>query len=481
MDKNSPALEHHLRRNAVGALEAGFMGITHSSIAADAASLLIGAVAFALGALPLAMLIGLVIYVLILNVNYQLSKRITSAGGYYTYVTKAFGGHTGLYALWGDSIFEIYAFSLFGALGFATTIFYYFPGVSSIRFIWVPIFLGVLAVQYFIAYRGIIVSIRFMFITAGAEVLFLSISSLVILLKTGFAGIPTSFSLVPVHYSGTLLLFGALFAAFSLTGTVAPVSLGHEIKRPTRNLPLALVAAFLIAGITIMLVSMALVSGWGIGNMASFATYANPGQIVWTKWLGSVGGILFAVFVLNSYFGVGIAAQTDISRMWFAAAKEGMLLPSSFGRVHPKYKSPNVILTWIFVISIIVTLPVALWLGPLNATIVFAIPASLAWLSYKLLTAISVPVIVRKMKDKVKIITHIVLPAALIIFIGLLIYSTVVPIPPPPSLYGLIAYPILLIAGAVVAEIFLKKHKNSVKNAGSYIITKDDEEEVEAK
>ena len=192
-------------------------------------------------------------------------------------------------------------------------------------------------------------------------------------------------------------------------------------------------------------------------------------------------GIIFAVFVLNSYFGVGIAAQTDISRMWFAAAKEGMLLPSSFGRVHPKYKSPNVILTWIFVISIIVTLPVALWLGPLNATIVFAIPASLAWLSYKLLTAISVPVIVRKMKDKVKIITHIVLPAALIIFIGLLIYSTVVPIPPPPSLYGLIAYPILLIAGAVVAEIFLKKHKNSVKNAGSYIITKDDEEEVEAK
>lgn len=479
MNENNQTSEHHLKRNAVGALEAGFLGVTHSSIAADAASLLIGAVAFALGALPLAMLIGLVIYLLILNVNYQLSKRVTSAGGYYSYVTKAFGGHTGIYSLWGDSIFEIYAFSLFGALGFATTVYYYFPGVSSIPFIWIPIFLAVLATQFIIAYRGIVVSVRFMFITAGAEVLFLSISSLVILLKTGFAGIPTSFSLAPVHGSTSLLLFGALFAAFSLTGTVAPVALGHEIKKPTKSLPIALVASFLIAGITIMLVSMALVSGWGIGNIASFTTYSNPGQIVWTKWLGSVGGIIFAVFVLNSYFGVGIAAQTDISRMWFAAAKEGMLFPRNFERLHNKYKSPSVILIWVFIISIIVTLPVALWLGPLTATIVFAIPASLAWLSYKLLTAISMPVIVRKMGDKIKIITHIVLPSVLIIFIGLLIYSTVIPLPAPPSLYGLIAYPILLIAGAVVIEIFIRKHPTAIKNAGSYIITRDDEEVIE--
>ncbi len=69
-----------LMRNGVGPWHAIFLGFSHSAPAADVASLLIGVAIVAYGAMPLAMVLGVVLYLMVGNTNYSYSKNVASSG-----------------------------------------------------------------------------------------------------------------------------------------------------------------------------------------------------------------------------------------------------------------------------------------------------------------------------------------------------------------------------------------------------------------
>ena len=81
----------HLRESSIGLPQTLFQSITHMAPGAAIAFSILFSVGFAGPALPLSVLLALAACLLVASSIGQLAKHIPSAGGLYSYVTKALG------------------------------------------------------------------------------------------------------------------------------------------------------------------------------------------------------------------------------------------------------------------------------------------------------------------------------------------------------------------------------------------------------
>jgi len=96
----------HLREHSVGLPEVLFQSITHMAPGAAVAFSILVAVQFAGPALPLAVLFALIACTLVANSIGQLAKQMPSAGGLYTYMSRALGKRAGFLTGWAFLLFE---------------------------------------------------------------------------------------------------------------------------------------------------------------------------------------------------------------------------------------------------------------------------------------------------------------------------------------------------------------------------------------
>jgi amino acid transporter len=459
-----------LAKNAVGLWHAIFLGFSHSAPAADVASLLIGVALVAYGAMPLAMLLGVILYLAIANTNWWYSRNVASAGGYYSFISHGLSSKASLYGAWFQQFYELYTYALFGSLGFATTLYLYFPYLSSVPYLWVPLFFIPQVTIFLLAYWGIRPSLRYVLYTGSAEAVFLLVTSLIIIVRAGPSNTLSVFTFSPVKGSVTAVFFGLLFAADSMTGAISPVSLGEEIREPKKNLPRAFFGSVAIAGIVLIVASYALTVGWGVNNMSTFGNYANPGQIVFFRYLGPIGGYLLALFILNSYFSCGVAGCTDLTRMWYAMGRDGVLFPRQFGEVHPKYRSPHKAVLALFLVSSVIAIVAGVALGPLNATISLAITSTVSWIVVKVATSAGLPLFAKRHLGRIRVFYHVVVPTVVVVTSLIILYSTYVPLPSGPLFYGAILTPVYAVIGAVWIEVFCRRHPELVVKAGKHSV-----------
>ena len=85
----------HLQEHSIGFAQVLFQSITHMAPAAAVAFSLLVGFSFAGPALPLSVLLALVVALLIANSVGQLAKQMPSAGGLYTYTSRALGPKAG--------------------------------------------------------------------------------------------------------------------------------------------------------------------------------------------------------------------------------------------------------------------------------------------------------------------------------------------------------------------------------------------------
>src|SRR5205814_9961001 len=96
----------HLREHSIGLPQVLFQSVTHMAPGAAIAFSILFSVQFAGPALPLSVLFALIACVLVASSIGQLAKHIPSAGGLYSYVTKALGPHAGFMVGWAFLLFE---------------------------------------------------------------------------------------------------------------------------------------------------------------------------------------------------------------------------------------------------------------------------------------------------------------------------------------------------------------------------------------
>jgi APA family basic amino acid/polyamine antiporter len=262
----------------------------------------------------------------------EVGSKITSSGGVYTYIERAFGPFAGFLA---NNIFWLGGCVMSDAAianALADTMKYFFPSLSIdlVRILFLFFVFGSLTL---LNIRSVKNGVRFIEFTSLGKLIPLVI--LVILAIRFVEPGNLQWVIAPtVSNIGTASLL--LFYAF--LGFEGPVSNGGEIKNPKRTVPLGLfwgVSAVLVLYIAIQLVTQG-VLGAGIETYKEAPLAAVAGIA-----LGKSGFVLIVVVTAISMLGSLAGEILSIPRILFAGARDG-LLPKPLAKVHPRFLTPHI-------------------------------------------------------------------------------------------------------------------------------------------
>ena len=272
----------------------------------------------------------------------EVSSRITTSGGMYAYIEKAFG------PFWGFLANTLFWFGT-GAFVAAALI----NGIADMLSIPFPIlnqsfYRGLLFLIFFIgvAYSNIIGTKQGMLIIKIITVI--KILPLILILVAGLAQLNTAnlswqgFPSVDKLGAASLILF------FAFAGGETALNISGEMKNPNRTAPLGLLLGVLFLVIFYALLQIVSQSAMG----AELANQKAPLAAVAGILLGSWGiKVLIACGVI-AIFGSFYSIILGFSRVLFAGAKDG-LLPKFLSAVHPKYATPHLAIISFSVIAFI--------------------------------------------------------------------------------------------------------------------------------
>ena len=357
-----PLIETDLRAGALGFPEVLMQGITHIAPAVGLV-LTIQFVASVAGlTTPLAFLCGFLIVLTLGIALTQLARRLPSAGGYYTYVSRTVGPRAGFLTAW---VYFLYDPAL-AAINLSLMGYFFESTLRSeygIRCPWWLFFLVATALITFLVCRGIAISAGTMMLLGAGEIAIVVALACFGLLHPGPGGVNLA-GYLPRH-APTLngLYLGVVFTIFCFTGFEAVAPLAEESRNPRRNLPRAIIGSILCMGVFFLFCSWAVMLGWGTQDVAGFVgSRENPCFVLARRFWGHAWVLIF-IAVLNSILAVAIACTNAATRVLFAMSRSGAL-PKALARVHPLWRTP---MNAIFVqtaITLTVGLGLGFWIGP---------------------------------------------------------------------------------------------------------------------
>src|SRR5579859_3363248 len=267
-----------------------------------------------------------------------LARRLPSAGGYYTYVSRALGPDAGLITGWlyGVSVAlvpcALAAFTgavlhdeLYATFGF---------GLG-----WWVYAVAILVLCFWVAFRGIVISARFMMTMGIAEIVIGLALAVTGLLHPGPGGV-TLANFNPGNITSQNGFFLAVvLSIFAFTGFESAAAIGEESREPRRLIPAAIVGSVVMLGVFYVITAWGLQIGWGTAHLTALANSPTAPAFVLAKHLWGIGWVIVLIALLNSGIGVCIACTTSSTRTLYGMARTGAL-PAIFGAVHPRHQTP---------------------------------------------------------------------------------------------------------------------------------------------
>jgi amino acid transporter len=284
-----------------------------------------------------------------------LSRRLTSAGGFYTWVRHSLGKGTAFQAGWlmmgGYALFEA---SLLGAFGsytnssFSSYLHFNLPGG------WVAYALIGALIIFSLSYFDVKWSVYAMAPFLVLEVGVLVVLDIAISIHGGAAGhdFVHTFTVAGANLKGAapggLLGIGVAMAlgVWSWVGFEAGAVYGEEARNPRRAVPVAIFSV--IAGLTLLYTwtaySATIGYGWthAVDQLGNLTGNPTPYYPLADRFVP--GGILKALMIVaisTSALACGLAFHNGMVRYLYAMGREG-ILGRIFGRTHPKYRSPHI-------------------------------------------------------------------------------------------------------------------------------------------
>jgi len=358
-----------LRRDALG-LTALFFCI--ATAAAPMTALLFNTPVIVSGAgyaVPAAFIVATVM-LLIFTVGYiEMSRRVTSAGGFYSFVSHGFGQAAGLGTASVVAVsYAILTAAIIGVFGyFAQTTLQEWLHVDVP--VWVLLF-GLVLVDLAFVYFDIRITARILGAFFVAEIVGVLIFAAAVLLQGGDHGISAA-PLNPAklfNNPAAIAVFGAaapgiaLFGAFwSWVGFEMAPNYGEESRQPRRIFAPATYATLLVLGFVYVLVTFAFVNGWGLNHVAQAVQAQFSGKYVsayyplTTRYVGAGLTDAFKVLIITSAFACQLAFFNTAARYLFALGRE-RILPAKLGATHGRHQTPHVA-------SLVLAVFLALWIA----------------------------------------------------------------------------------------------------------------------
>lgn len=351
-----------LRPNSLGLVGVTMQAITHIAPAIAALFFTQFIVSLAGVTAPLAYVVGVVVVLMLGNTLVQFSKHLPSAGGYYTYVSRALSPRAGFITSWmyvlysplsGGAIYGFFGFILAGQLQ-------EHYGLNVPWLWWACIAVGAPAVA-FLQYRGIKISARTVVVLGAAEM-----AIVLALAITGFANPgPGGVSLGVFNFGNKLALSGFALAVVlsvqGLTGWEAAAPLAEETREPRRNVPRSVMISIILLGCFLVFTFWGVITGFGVNTVGRLINSpVLPGLGLADKYWGAVWWLVMAAF-LSSTLAVCIATANVGTRMWYGMGRSGSF-PKAFAKVS-RHQTPVTAIIAQMCLSLASGLIIGAWFG----------------------------------------------------------------------------------------------------------------------
>jgi amino acid transporter len=268
-----------------------------------------------------------------------MSARLPSAGAYYTYVTRGLGPRYGFVT--GGLMFVAYALLPPAEIGLIGS---YLQSTLKdqlgVDIPWWIIGMVPALLMIFLAYEGIVSSIRTALVLFAAEVMVVLLIAIIIVAKGGAHGLtlhPLSPAASPHGTPG--LVTGFVFAALSFVGFEGAATLSEEVRTPRKTVPRAILLSIVAVGGIYLFCTWAEVVGLGTEKADALTGASTPWNDLaatyapWMTWFIIVASV-------SSMFAVMVNSNNGIIRIFFTMGREG-LLPAWFGQIDAKRKTPT--------------------------------------------------------------------------------------------------------------------------------------------
>ncbi|MDS9472655.1 APC family permease [Sporosarcina pasteurii] len=287
------------------------------------------------GVVPTAYLVALVVMVLTAISYGKMVKAFPQAGSAYTYARETMGPHLGFLVGWA-SLLDYLLLPMVNALIIRIYMESLFPNVS----VWIWVISYVVLVTAINMYSMQSTSSVNMILVVFTLVL---IGTFLILATFQFAngmGEGTLLTINPLTNGNmelAAILTGATVVAFSFIGFDA-ITMYTEEAKDTSTVPRAILLTVMIGGLIFFVASyftQALFPDVSRFNMLD-DTLPEIGLYVG----GQVFQLIFLAGAFGATFASGLASHASVSRLLYVMGRNGVLPKKTFGKLHPKFRTP---------------------------------------------------------------------------------------------------------------------------------------------
>ncbi|MBE1573774.1 APC family permease [Amycolatopsis roodepoortensis] len=329
-----------LAKNVLGV--PGIVFLVLAAVAPLTGMIVIAAIGIAVGnggGMVAAFLLATVVLLLFAVGYAQMSRVLTSAGGFYAFVVKGLGRTPGLVAGFVAMLgYNCFVAGAIGTSGFFTST--AIDDVFGVKLDWLLWSALSVALVLLLSRRGIAVSAKVLGVSLILEVAILLIMDFSVLFRHGFSFAAFSPSVVFQGAGGLALLF----AANAFIGFEATALFGEEAKDPKRTIPRATYIAIGFIGVFAAFTTWAVVSAIGAEQAQDVAAaHLSSGDLVLSVAQEYLGGPLTKVMLLLlvvSLFAALLALHNSATRYLYALGRVGVL-PRLLGKTSPGNGAPR--------------------------------------------------------------------------------------------------------------------------------------------
>ncbi|NMO04414.1 APC family permease [Gordonia sp. TBRC 11910] len=379
-----------------------------------------------------------------------LARHLPSAGGFYTYISHGIGPRWGFITGW---LYAVMVTVVPAALAAFTGAVLHdeLDSKYGIGIPWWVYSLAILVICFACAYRGIVISIRFLVVMTIFEIAVGLGLALTGVFDPGPGGVNfTGFN--PAHISGGSGFFLAIvLSIFAFTGFESAAAVGEESRDPKRLVPQAIGGSLALIGLFYVICAWGLQIGWGTDNLAALADSPTAPAFVLADRLWAGGSVIILIALVNSGLGVCIACTTSATRTIFGMARTGAL-PQPLARVSKAYGTPVVAVYLASAVAIVITVVLGIPMGPYNLFNMLGTTGTFVYIPIFILANVAAFLYFRRVHpEEFALFPFVICPlisTAAMLVIG---YKSLVPLPDAPVMYApFIALGYLALGAAVL-------------------------------
>jgi amino acid transporter len=434
------------------------------------------AILFAGSGFPLAMVVSLVATLFLASTLSQFAKHLSSSAGFGSYVARGLGSRAGFFTAW-CALFYGYLFPAEVVVLISQVITNLLNPALHINIPWQLIDVVFIAIIWYLAYTGIKLSARVAIVTGTIEVIIFLVLGVILVGRAGSANTLTVFTPTTGLFG---LAWGLIYGFLSFTGFESVASLAEETSNPKRLIGPSAFFALVAVGVFYVFLAYAGVVGWGLGKLTGGsgpAFFAND-----TFAYGTLAGHIWGPFqwivllaVVNSVIACSLAALNFAARYFYSLGRL-QLLPSRFGQVQPRHRTPSFSIHTMGVITLVLSLGLGTWWGPSIAFGFLATAFTYGWILMFAMANIALPFFYRREHpEDFSAVRHILFPVIGTVALAPALFAPLLPLLPQFSAAGPVAWQLVAtvpltflwaIIGIVVAVTMSRERADRAAHLG---------------